>query len=123
MGKEYAVFPVESQHRMVTRERKTWLHHRLVMCFYPDSTFTRGLVVGYASFKMDNNDVESFIALVMYCGVGLPMLCLITLLIHRHKCAMTRKRQRTVQFWLDRRRLEEELHEVARLGERVDELE
>ena len=97
---------------MVNRERKTWLHHKLVMCFYPDSTFTKGLVVGYANMKMDSADVEAFIILVLYCGIGLPLVCLITLLIHRQKCNLTRKRHRTVHFWLDRRRLEEELKEV-----------
>ena len=46
---------------MITRERKTWLHHRLVMCFYPDDTYNKGLLIGYVNFKMDNHDVESFV--------------------------------------------------------------
>ncbi|CAD7940439.1 unnamed protein product [Amoebophrya sp. A120] len=116
------LFPLESGHRMDTRERRRWLHRRLVVCFQPDADLHPdvGFLIGYAAFHGDARDTEAFVFGIVFLAILLPLVCIVSMVLHRQKCVNLAKRHKAVRFWMERQRLQEELIAVRDMREEMD---
>lgn len=105
-GKDSVVFLLSSQSRVVVRK------HELVtrqFCFYADNNTVDGVVVGDVTFKLDADDMQAFVVFIIFFGVAMPIICVVSGLLHIHKMDKCREVQRQGLFDLERERMEREL--------------
>jgi len=102
-------FHVVGHDRLDVRARRDWLHHHAAMCMYSNMSALHGDFVGYLNINLDGADVQAFVCFVCFFGVALPLICMMTLLIHANKLKRVRMRAQAVRLRHQRIRLEEEL--------------
>lgn len=110
-------FVLESQRRLQPVERRHAFHRRMALCLYTDEAAPRGVLVGYAQLKMDGADVQAFVAFVCFFGVALPLICMVTVLLHANKQRRCKQQLRILRLEYQRSQLEREL--IDRRSERA----
>jgi len=109
-----AVFMLESERRLLARERQVLFHKRSALCFYPSEGLSDGWLVGFVAVHMDGPDMQAFIGFVCFFGVALPLICLVTALLHYNK--YERCKQHLQQLRLDYQREQLDSEMSARRG-------
>lgn len=110
------VFLLQSDRRLPTKERRRLFHHRSVVCFYPDESAPQGWLVGFLEFHMDSHDVQAFVIFVCFFGLALPLICMVTVLLHANKQQRCKVHVREMQLQQQRQQLERELEERVALA-------
>lgn len=109
-GTQVAKFLLESHKRLATKDRRHLFHHRSAVCFYPDEGSPQGWLAGYIEFHMDGPDVQAFVGFVCFYGIGLPLICMVTVLLHVNKQQRCKQHVRDLRLQLQREQLELELN-------------
>eukprot|EP00746_Dinoflagellata_sp_MGD_P123621 gnl/MRDRNA2_/MRDRNA2_58244_c0_seq1.p1 gnl/MRDRNA2_/MRDRNA2_58244_c0~~gnl/MRDRNA2_/MRDRNA2_58244_c0_seq1.p1 ORF type:complete len:437 (-),score=42.82 gnl/MRDRNA2_/MRDRNA2_58244_c0_seq1:44-1264(-) len=104
-----ASFHLKSQRRLLASERRHHFRHRSALCFYPDESSPKGMLVGYAQLRMDRADVNAFVAFVCFFGVALPLICMVTILLHANKIRRCKLQVRHLRTEYQRTQLEQEM--------------
>lgn len=108
-------FTLDGKERLAAKYRKALFHHPSALCFFPDEGSPEGWLVGFVLVHMDGPDMQAFVGFVCFFGVALPLICLITALLHFNK--YERCRQHVSQLRLDyqREQLSQELATRSRI--------
>mmetsp|Transcript_86057 Transcript_86057/g.168313 ORF Transcript_86057/g.168313 Transcript_86057/m.168313 type:complete len:171 (-) Transcript_86057:47-559(-) len=102
-------FVLESARRLLARERQILFHHRSALCFYPAGDASSGWLVGFAAVQMDGLDMQAFIGFVCFFGVALPLICLVTALLHYSKYERCKQHLQQLRLEFQREQLEREM--------------
>jgi len=102
-------FGMNSTRRLSASEKKDYFHRRSALCFYPNEAFPNGTLIGFAALRMDGRDLQAFVAFVCFFGVVLPLLCMITALLHLNKQERCKQHLHEVRLLLQREQLEREM--------------
>lgn len=102
-------FTFEGARHLEAQERQVFFHHRSAVCFYPDEHATSGWLVGFATVHMDGPDMQAFIGFVCFFGVALPLICLVTSLLHYNKYERCQQHVQQFRASLQRGQLAREL--------------
>eukprot|EP00928_Gymnodinium_smaydae_P062980 TRINITY_DN46694_c0_g1_i1.p1 TRINITY_DN46694_c0_g1~~TRINITY_DN46694_c0_g1_i1.p1 ORF type:complete len:485 (-),score=106.08 TRINITY_DN46694_c0_g1_i1:56-1300(-) len=108
-GFSAASFQVDGHTRLHTKERQALFHRRSAVCFFPEAGVPEGWLVGFALVHVDGPDMQAFVGFVCFFGVALPLICLITALLHYNKYERCRQHIRQVRLDYQREQLNEEL--------------
>lgn len=104
-----AEFMFSNHERVVTKDRGQLFHHHSALCFYPHNGSPNGRLLGYATFHMASHDVQAFIGFVCFFGIALPLICIITGLLHLNKRQRCKFHVREARLQFEREHLEQEL--------------
>eukprot|EP00929_Paragymnodinium_shiwhaense_P025876 TRINITY_DN15544_c0_g1_i1.p1 TRINITY_DN15544_c0_g1~~TRINITY_DN15544_c0_g1_i1.p1 ORF type:complete len:849 (-),score=172.53 TRINITY_DN15544_c0_g1_i1:50-2596(-) len=102
-------FVVEGSRRLLPKERQTLFHHRSALCLYLEDSATHGWLVGFALVHVDGPDMQAFVGFVCFFGVALPLICLITALLHYNKYEQCRQQLQHLRLSYQREQLDREL--------------
>merc|ERR1712039_528883 len=116
-GDDRATFVLESSRRLLAQERQVLFHRRSAICFYPAVTGINGSVapalegwlVGFAAVHMDGADMQAFIGFVCFFGVALPLICLVSALLHYNKYERCRQHLHQMRLEFQRDQLDREI--------------
>lgn len=103
------VFRLKSSRRVDPNNRQKWFQQHNALCMYTGYNATSGDFVGFLDIHLDGADVQAFVCFVCFFGVALPLLCIMTLLLHANKLARCKLRVQTARLRRQRVQLEEEL--------------
>lgn len=106
-----ATFIVESRMRMKAGLRRTLFKRKTQICFYPDESSPQGWLAGYVEMRVDAKDVQSFVGFVVFFVLALPLLCMITALMHMSKHGRCDQQVRTTRSEFQRQQLQSEMSE------------
>lgn len=106
---QYATFLLESSRRLSGHEKQIFFHHRSAICLYPGGPAAHGWLVGFAVVHMNVLDMQAFIGFVCFFGVALPLICLVTALLHYNKYERCKHHVRQLRLEYQREQLEREL--------------
>eukprot|EP00929_Paragymnodinium_shiwhaense_P022308 TRINITY_DN14285_c0_g1_i1.p1 TRINITY_DN14285_c0_g1~~TRINITY_DN14285_c0_g1_i1.p1 ORF type:complete len:479 (-),score=84.26 TRINITY_DN14285_c0_g1_i1:93-1529(-) len=112
---EAGVFMLERPQRLAVQVRRQLLHTPSALCFYPDPSVPRGWLVGFVNFHQDEFDVRAFVAFVCFSGIILPIICMITVLLHMSKLQRVKSQLRLLRMDYQRDQLQQEIGD-QRLG-------
>eukprot|EP00392_Amoebophrya_sp_AT5.2_P004694 g4702.t1 len=103
-------------------ERRHYLHRRLAVCFEPDARYypNVSILVGYATFHTSIADTQAFVLGIIFLIVLLPICCVVSMVLHRQKCINLARRHKSVRFWLERQRLQQELIAVRDMRDEME---
>lgn len=104
-----AAFLLQSGRRLLAKERQTFFHHRSALCFYPTPSSTDGWLVGFAAVQMDGPDMQAFIGFVCFFGVALPLICLVSALLHYNKYEQCKQHVHQLRLEFQRDQLDREM--------------
>lgn len=105
-----AFFTLSSGRRLAAKQRRELFRHPSALCFYPDAASPQGWLTGYVVFHMDGPDVQAFVAFVCFFGIALPLICIVTALLHVNKQQRCRQKVHELRLQVQREQLERELH-------------
>jgi len=108
-SQQVAKFRLGSHIRLAAKERRHLFHHRSAVCFYPDDGAPQGWLAGYIEFHMDGPDVQAFVGFVCFFGIALPLICMVTVLLHVNKSQRCKQHVRELRLQLQREQLEAEI--------------
>merc|ERR1719324_406814 len=114
-GKDEAIFNVVSTRRLLVKERRMLFHHRTAICFYTDEAAPHGWLVGIAALHMDGPDMQAFVVFVCFFGVVMPLICMVTALLHINKQERCKQHVHQLRSQAQREMMQMELDE--RLGQ------
>lgn len=80
-------------------------------CFYPDENADKGIYLGDAIFMLSENDTAALVFFLLYIGIGLPAICMITTALYCYKFKRHRKYLREVCHYIQTAQLEAEMQE------------
>lgn len=109
LGAGEASFTVESSRRLLTKERQLLFHRRSALCFYPDEKVSSGWLVGFVAVHMDSPDLQAFIGFVCFFGVALPLICLVSSLLHYNKNERCKQHVHILRLAYQRSQLDREI--------------
>lgn len=112
-GSQEVVFDVESTRRLLVKERRVMFHHRTAVCFYTDEAAPHGWLVGIAALHMDGPDMQAFVVFVCFFGVVMPLICMVTALLHINKQERCKQHVQQLRLQVQREMLSAELSERA----------
>ena len=81
------------------------------LCFYPDNNALSGQYLGEVVFHLSENDTGALVFFLMFLGIGFPIICIITTMMHCIKLRRQRLWVRSVKEYIQRLQLENELAE------------
>eukprot|EP00927_Polykrikos_kofoidii_P042174 TRINITY_DN36028_c0_g1_i1.p1 TRINITY_DN36028_c0_g1~~TRINITY_DN36028_c0_g1_i1.p1 ORF type:complete len:687 (-),score=82.89 TRINITY_DN36028_c0_g1_i1:337-2397(-) len=110
-------FVLDGASRLESHNRRKLLHRRNAVCLYPEEDLANGWLVGFAVVRIDSSDMQVFVIFVCFFGVALPLICLITALMHYNKLERCRDHLHQMQLNVQRAQLDTELQ--RRHGEGV----
>jgi len=119
---EVAKFLIHSDTRLAAKQRRHLFHHRSAICFYPDEASPQGWLAGYIEFHMDGPDVQAFVGFVCFFGIALPLICMVTVLLHVNKQQRCKQHVRELRFQLQREQLDFEISHRNAQPSRTDSL-
>lgn len=102
-------FRLASELRLSAGARKQLFHRKSALCFYPDLAMPQGWLVGYMEFHMDALDVQAFMSFVCFFGMALPLICMLTVLLHMNKHNRYKQQIQEVRLLYQRQQLDQEL--------------
>ena len=108
-GDTHATFELHSSRRLTGQEKQIFFHHRSAICLYPGGPAAHGWLVGFAVVHMNVLDMQAFIGFVCFFGVALPLICLVTALLHYNKYERCKHHVRQLRLEYQREQLEREL--------------
>lgn len=104
-----ATYVFQSNSRMTSRERQVFFHQRSALCFYAGGPSSEGWLVGFAIVHMNVLDMQAFIGFVCFFGVALPLICLVTALLHYNKYEKCKHHVRQLRQEYQREQLAQEV--------------
>jgi hypothetical protein len=114
-GQEEVAFKINSSRRLQVSERRLMFHHRSALCFYPDEASPEGWLIGFAALHMDGPDMQAFVVFVCFFGVVMPLICMVTALLHINKQERCKQHVHQLRSQAQREMMQMELDE--RLGQ------
>ncbi|CAE7023989.1 unnamed protein product, partial [Symbiodinium natans] len=106
---EHITYVLQSSRRLSGHEKQVFFHHRSAICLYPGGPSNHGWLVGFAVVHMNVLDMQAFIGFVCFFGVALPLICLVTALLHYNKYERCKHHVRHLRLEYQREQLEREL--------------
>eukprot|EP00933_Yihiella_yeosuensis_P071036 TRINITY_DN7921_c1_g1_i1.p1 TRINITY_DN7921_c1_g1~~TRINITY_DN7921_c1_g1_i1.p1 ORF type:complete len:410 (+),score=52.84 TRINITY_DN7921_c1_g1_i1:38-1231(+) len=106
---EVVPFSLGSDVRLSASQRQRLFRRKSALCFYPDLESPQGWLVGYVEFHMDSLDVQAFMSFVCFFGMALPLICMITVLLHVQKNYRCKKHIQEVRLLYQREQLDMEM--------------
>ncbi|CAE7308155.1 unnamed protein product [Symbiodinium sp. CCMP2456] len=106
---EHVTYVLQSSRRLSGHEKQVFFHHRSAICLYPGGPSSHGFLVGFAVVHMNVLDMQAFIGFVCFFGVALPLICLVTALLHYNKYERCKHHVRHLRLEYQREQLEREL--------------
>jgi len=80
-------------------------------CFYPDENSDKGVYLGDAVFVLSENDTSALVFFLLFIGIGLPSICMITTALYCYKFKRHRKWLRLVRYQVQTAQLEAEMQQ------------
>lgn len=109
-------FVFHSSERLLPIDRRTFFHHTSAICLYSHKAMHQGWLVGYASVRPDMWDMQAYVLSVCFFGLGLPLICLITFLLHYSKYERCKNHVENLRLEYQREQLGRELSARSELG-------
>lgn len=103
------IFLLEGSERLPAVERRRLFHRRSALCFYPDEASPKGTLIGYVEFHMDGYDLQAFVGFVCFFGIALPLICMITVLMHVSKQQQCKQHVQEIRLQVQREQLAREM--------------
>jgi len=112
-----ALFGLNSSRRLSANEKKAYFRHHSALCFYLNEAQPNGTLLGFAALRMDGHDLQGFVAFVCFFGVVLPLICMITALLHLNKQDRCKQYLQEIRLLLQREQLEREMSGATTVGD------
>ena len=81
------------------------------LCFYPDENADQGVYLGDSVFILSENDTSALVFFLLFIGIGLPSICMITTALYCYKFKQHRKWLRDMRHLIQTAQLEAEMQE------------
>mmetsp|Transcript_26371 Transcript_26371/g.22562 ORF Transcript_26371/g.22562 Transcript_26371/m.22562 type:complete len:97 (+) Transcript_26371:1-291(+) len=68
-----------------------------------------GKFIATVEFLVSSADAQAFVVFVILMGIGMPLGCMVTALLHAAKLKRCKRRIRAIRYHIQRRQLDQEL--------------